>query len=140
MVDFPSSVQLAMSHQTLGVGEQLPAQVALIVLLTRVHGQVLGEVERLTEHFATDFAGVRFLARVDTVVAPQGFSSSEAFSANLAAVRPLRPVPLGRGTPPPPHNSVRVPFFSRLSWLSGFHMRLAGVGKRHGGTVEAGRG
>lgn len=80
-------MQLPVSHQTLCIGEHLPTQVAFVVFLSRVHGEVLGEVERLTEHFATNVTGVGLLPCVDAVVAPEGLCPPEAFATDLTAVR-----------------------------------------------------
>lgn len=89
VVDFSSSVQLPVSHEALSVGEHLPAQIALVVLLTRVYSQMLGEVERLAEHLATDVTRVRLFPCVDTVVAPQSLRPPKAFATYLTSVRPF---------------------------------------------------
>lgn len=138
VVYLPSSVQLPMSHEALSIGKHLPTQIAFIVLLTRVHSQMLGEVERLAEHFSTHVAGMRLLPRVDAVVTPQGLCPSEAFATNLTAVWPFRPIPWRSRAPSPPDDGARVSFLSGLPWPPVLRVGLARVGQRHGGTVEAG--
>lgn len=89
VVNLPSSMQLAVSHQTLCISKHFPTKVAFVVLLPRVDGQVFREVKRLTEHFPTYFTGMRLFSCVDTVVTSQRLSPPEAFSTNMATIWPL---------------------------------------------------
>lgn len=140
VVDFSSSVQLPVSHEALSVGEHLPAKIALVVLLTRVYSQMLGEVERLTEHLATDVTRVRLFPCVDTVVSPQSLRPPEAFATYLTSIRPFRSVAWRCWAPPPPDDGIGIPFLSGLPRPPGLCVRLAGVGQRHGGTIQGGGG
>lgn len=65
---------------------------------------MLGEVERLSESFATDITGVGFLSGVDAVVPAQSFSSPEALATDLTAVRPVSVVARGQRAASPPHD------------------------------------
>lgn len=89
VVNLTSPVQLSVSHKALSISKHLPTQIAFVVLLTRVHRQMLGEVERLTEHFATNLTGMRLLPRMNTIVPPQGLCPSETFATSLTAVWPF---------------------------------------------------
>lgn len=81
-------MELPVPLEALGVAKLFPTQAALVVLLPRVNGVVLGEVEGLSEVLPTCTAAVGLLPSMDTVVPTQGLAACKPPAANTAQIWP----------------------------------------------------